>query len=255
MNRISFAAFAAIFVVSSTVALADPRPFTFTTDTYAMGKGNFEYEQWVTWRHHREDEPGYDRIDFRHEFEFGIADNFDLAIYLPSWRYEDTNDNTGASFDSIDIEGIFYFTNPRTDFMGLGLYNEVKVGDDSLGFETKLLVQKDIGRWTLAYNLILETGFEGVFDTDAENEIEGELKHTFGASYALTPTLLVGGEAFIESVYEDWSSYEKTAVYAGPVVSWQGHDHFWITVTALYQLTSESDEPDFRFRMIAGWVF
>lgn len=209
----------------------------------------------MTWRHHKEDDSGYDKVEFRHEFEFGLADNFDFAVYLPSWSYEDSEDQQGAKFGSIDVEGIYYISNPRTDFVGVGLYAEAKIGDEFLGFEGKLLVQKDIGQWVFAYNLVLETSIDGVFNSTVENEVEGEIKHTFGVSYALTPSLLVGGEAFIESAYADWSVYEKTAVYAGPVVSWQGHDHFWVTVTALFQVSSEADEPDFRLRMIAGWVF
>ena len=255
MNRLSLAAFAAVLIASSTIAMADPRPFTFTTDTYAIGKGNFEYEQWVTWRHHKDEEPSYDRVEFRHEFEFGLADNFDLAVYLPSWSYEDSESHKGTQFDSIDVEGIYYISNPRTDFVGLGLYAETHVGENFLGFEGKLLVQKDIGKWVFAYNLVLETNIDGVFDSTVENEVEGEIKHTFGVSYALLPTLLVGGEAFIESAYVDWSVYDKTTTYAGPVISWQGHEHFWITVTALFQVSSEAEEPDFRLRMIAGWVF
>ena len=96
MTRLSLsvaaiAAFAAVVSVAA-VAHADPRPFTFRNDTYAVGKGNWEYEQHVTWRKHKESETRYDRVDFRHEFEFGLADNFDIAFYLPSWYYEDTNE-------------------------------------------------------------------------------------------------------------------------------------------------------------------
>ena len=247
---------AAALAVSSGVCLADPRPFTFSTDTYPMGKGEWEYEQWVTWRHHREDEPGYDRVDFRHEFEFGVADNVDLAIYLPTWRYEDSEERSGPRFDSVDLEGVLYLSNPATDFVGFGLYGEVKVGDDSLGFENKLLVQKDVGDWIFLYNLVLETEIEGILsDAEDENEVEGELKHTFGVSYHLPGTpFFVGGEAVVESVYEDWSHYEGTTVYAGPAISYQG-DPFWVTVTPTYQLTDEDGEADWFIRMIAGWQF
>src|SRR6476646_1777962 len=84
----------------SGVASADPRPFTFTEDTYPEGKGNFEYEQYVSWRH----DSGFDRFSFRHEFEYGVADNFDISIYVASWSYEDSNDRQGTKFDSSSIE-------------------------------------------------------------------------------------------------------------------------------------------------------
>ena len=89
----TFTILAAVLFCSPLTVLASPKPFTFSNNTYPMGKGGFEYEQWATWQKHKENEARYDRIDFRHEFEFGLADNFDLAIYLPSWRYEDTDEH------------------------------------------------------------------------------------------------------------------------------------------------------------------
>src|SRR3954466_6347911 len=114
MKNLHVAALTILFCVSGT-ALADPRPFTFSNDTYPMGKGDWEYEQHVRWSKHKESDTGYDRVDFRHEFEFGLADNFDLAIYLPSWNYEDSKDGSGVHFGSVGVEGIFYFSNPVTD--------------------------------------------------------------------------------------------------------------------------------------------
>ncbi len=58
-------AFAAALVASATVASADPRPFTFSNDTYPMGKGDFEFEHWTTWKHHTDEDAGFNRIDFR----------------------------------------------------------------------------------------------------------------------------------------------------------------------------------------------
>lgn len=255
-KRLGLCAF--LVAVTSAVRLvrADPRPFTFSSDTYSVGKGQFEYEQWVSYQHHKEDDSGFDRVNIRHEIEFGLADNFDLAIYLPSWHYEDSSAGSEARFDSIDVEGVYYLTNPVRDFVGIGLYGEVQFGEGSLGLETKLLVQKDIGNWVFVYNLVLETEIEGIFaDASEENEVEGELAHTFAAAYNLPGTpIFLGGEAVIESIYEDWSHYEGTTVYAGPVLSYQG-DPFWVTLTPVFQLTDQADEPDFQLRMIAGWQF
>lgn len=236
------------------VALADPRPFTFSNDTYPMGKGDWEYEQWVTYRTHKEDETDYQRFDFRHEIEFGVTDSFDLAFYLPTWRYEDSEDLSGTQFGSVDIETIVYLSNPVKDFLGVGLYGEVTIGEESVGFENKLLVQKDIGNWVLLYNLVFETEIEGVFG-DGENEVEGELKHTLGASYAVADGWSLGAEAVVESVYADWSDYEGTTVYAGPAVSFQGNKNLWFTLTPTYQLTDNEGEADFSVRLITGLRF
>src|SRR4051794_18292144 len=115
-------AFAAVLAGFATAASADPRPFTFTTDTYAVGKGNWEFEQWATYGHHKDEDPGFNRIDFREEFEFGVAENVDVAFYLPNWTYEDSKSQDNLRFDSVGGEVLVYFTNPVTDPVGLGLY-------------------------------------------------------------------------------------------------------------------------------------
>ena len=244
-----------VLTVLAPVTSADSRPFTFTYDTYPVGKGQWEYEQWVTYRTSKEGESDYHRIDFRHELEFGITDTFDLHLYLPTWRYEDSTERTGTKFDRVDVAALVYLSNPTTDWLGAGLYFEVGVGEDEVLFEQKLLIQKDVGKWILAYNFIVETEIEGLGDEDEENEIEGELGHTLGVSYALSGDWFVGGEVVVESAFEDWAEYEGTTVYAGPAVSYQGSEWFWVTMTPTYQLTDNEDEADFQVRLIAALQF
>jgi hypothetical protein len=239
------------------IAAADPRPFTFVYDTYAVGQGNFEYEQWVTYSHHTDAEPGFDRVDVRHELEYGVADNFDLSLYFADWRYEDSEERTGMKYDGTAVEGILYLSNPVTDFIGSGLYAEFAIGEHELEFEQKLLLQKNVGDWVFAYNLILETEIEGVGDDEdgGENEIEGVLGHSLGASYAVGRDWRIGAEALVESVYEDWSDHEETSVYAGPNVFWQPTANLWVTLTPLFQLTDEEGVADYNVRLIAGYEF
>src|SRR5205085_773911 len=135
LSRSGIAFAFALALSVQTIAPADPRPFTFSTDTYPVGKGQWEYEQWVTWSTQKESNSGFQRLEFRHEFEFGIADNFDLAFYVPVWRYEDADGLAGTRFGSVGMEGVVYLSNPVTNFVGLGLYGEVQVGEDSLTFE------------------------------------------------------------------------------------------------------------------------
>jgi hypothetical protein len=256
-------ALAALFVISCTAltAHAGYRPFTFSYDTYPMPKGSFEFEQWVTYKTHTNEEPGFSQFDFREEIEYGLADNFRLGVYVPNWRYENSDAHRGMRFDSVGVEGILLVSNPVTDAVGFGLYGEINVGEHEIEFENKLLLQKDIGDWTLAYNFIVETEVEGIGTEDADNEVDGVLGHTFGVSYGFAPSWRVGAEAIVESVYENWSHYEGTTVYAGPNLSYAGgkigstEASWWITVTPVIQLTDEDDEPDYQVRMIAALEF
>jgi hypothetical protein len=239
---------------------ASPRPFTFSYTTYPMAKGDFEYEQWATWQHHTAEDSGFDRLALRHEFEFGLADNFTLGLYLPNWSYEDSAEHAGSHFDSVGAEGILYLMNPVTDPIGLGLYSEINVGEEEIEFEYKLLLQKDVGDWSFVYNLVLETEVEGAFGAEGDNEVEGVLGHTIGINYSASPGFKIGGELVIESEYEDWSDYEGTVVYGGPVISYLGGKigndvDWWITVTPMFQLTNHDDEPDFQLRTILGFEF
>src|SRR5436190_19060106 len=243
--------FVAGLIVFATFAQADPRPFTFNYDTYAVGKGNAEYEQWITSKTRTDEDHSYSRFDFRHEIEYGLADNFDISIYFANWRYENTDSHTGTHYDDSSVELIYYVLNPVEHFIGLGLYNEIAVGDGSLAFEQKILVQKDIGNWTLIYNLVFETELEGVFKKNATVETEGVLGNTFGVSYALpfAPGVRLGAESVIESIYADWIDYQHTTYYSGPNISYTSGRQWWLTLTGLYQLSSIDDEPDYVVRL------
>lgn len=251
---------AVIVAVLSGFAVADPRPFTFNTDTYSMGKGEWEYEQWITFSGEAEDNASAKEFAFRHELEFGVADNVDLAIYFPQWAIAKDDDEWDTEFEGGAFEVIVYLSNPVTDFVGIGLYSEIGIAEDELEFEHKLLVQKDIGKWIFVYNFVIETEIEHVFDTDEESEVEGVLEHTFGATYAIADGWLLGGELIIASEYDDWTDYEGTTAYAGPAISYQGGQigedgGWWVTVTPTIQLTNKDAEPDLVARMLFGISF
>jgi hypothetical protein len=246
---------ALLVLVLAGIAQADPRPFTFTYDTYPEGKGNVEFEQWATWEHRTAEDSKFNSYNFREEVEIGIADNFDLAFYVPNWHHEDSSAGSQTKFDSVGMEAIVYFSNPVTDFIGSGLYGEIDVGDESIEYEVKLLLQKDIGNWTLGYNLVIETEIENAFKGDEDSEVSGELANTFGAAYSLSKNFRAGGEFVVECAYDNWSSLQDTPCFLGPVFSYEAEKHWWVTVTSMFQLSSVDDEPDFQLRMIAGYTF
>jgi len=244
-----------ILTIAATTAWADPRPFTFTYDAYPIGKGSFEYEQWVTFNADKSSDHDFRQLQFAHELEFGITDELELGLYFLRWNYEDSADKSGTEYDGGAVELIYTILNPAKDKWGLALYGEIAVAENEIEFEQKVIVQKDIGKWILAYNLILETEIEGVFDSDEENEVEGVIGHAFGVTTAVARSWFVGGELLVESAFEDWSHHEHTVAYLGPTISYQGGKQWWVTVTPAYQLTDEDEEPDWKIRLIAGWEF
>src|SRR6185295_3713264 len=89
---------ALVVTIAATTAWGDPRPFTFTYDTYPIGKGGLEYEQWMTFNADKASEHDFRQLQFAHEIEYGIADDFDLSFYFLRWNYEDSEQKSGTEY-------------------------------------------------------------------------------------------------------------------------------------------------------------
>ena len=232
-------------------ALAGERPFTFVYEATTMPAGHAEYEQWITFKTHKDADPDFDRIDFRHELEFGVTDRLQVALYLSDWRYQDGDSvGTGAEWRDAAVEIIYNLTDPVTEPFGLALYGELKLGDELVEIEGKLIVQKNIGKWVFAWNGTIEAEWEG---PDLAED-KGKFEQTFGGSYQFSPKFLGGFELLHEIEYEDWSDWGEPVLYLGPNFSYPA-GQWWTTITALTQVTDVDAEPDFQLRLIFGFDF
>jgi len=236
-------------LVAST-AHADERRFTYVYESTVHSPGEVAYEQWVTWKTGRDDRPGFNRLDIRHELEFGIVEDFQLGLYLPDWRIEWDDASSSVRFRDVAVDGILALTNPNERELGSALYGEVKLGDKLFVLEAKLLLQKNIDRVVIAWNGIVEAEWEG----DSLDEKTGVFGQTIGASYEISPRWLVGAELLHEVEYADWSEWGDHFVALGPNISHRS-ERFWITATALLQATDLADQPDLQFRTIIGFDF
>jgi len=234
---------------------ATERRFTFTYETTTTPRGHVELENWVTWKH--SDQHGAndsDLFQFRHELEFGVTDRFQIGLYLFDWRY-DEHDREGhsAEWEHSGVELIYNLSNPTTDFIGSALYLETLVGERSLELEGKLLLQKNFGPISVAYNLVLEAEWEGE-EFGKFDEREGEFSQVFGVSYDINKSFFVGAEVLHEIPIPDWKEAEDSVVWAGPNVSIR-FGRVFATVTALFQLTDVDGEPNAQVRLITGFDF
>lgn len=233
-------------------AFAGARRFTYVYETTTAAPGTFELENSITWETHRDDDRRFDRLAFRHEVEFGITDRLQAAVYVADWSYRDGRsvENPGSVYEGSAVELIYNITNPQTSALGSAVYGELKIGEDLVKLESKILLEKHFGRLVLAYN----AGLEGEWEGDDLQERTGEFEQTLGASYELKPQFLLGGELLHEVDIPEWKNAEPSVVYAGPNVSVR-FGNWWATATAMAQLTGIASEPNVQLRTIVGCSF
>lgn len=224
---------------------AGERPFVYSYEAKPFVPGSIELENWVTWKH----DGDFNRLDFRHELEFGITERFQLGFYLVDWRWQETGDESEAFYHDTAVEGIYNILNPNVDPFGLSLYGEVGIGDDLLEVEGKVLLQKNFGPVSLVYNFIVESEWE----EDGLSEVKGEWGNTLGLGYQVSPRFSFGAELLHEMEIADWKDGEDSALYLGPNVS-VSVGPAWLTVAGLWELT-DTGEADFQMRAITGWHF
>ena len=231
----------------ATATLAGVRHFTFLYEAPTSAPGSVELENTVTWAHGS----NWNEVSIREEFEIGITDRFQLGLYPLDWNHHEDSDKSGFGYDGGAIELIYNLSNPVIDPVGISLYEEISAARQHFELETKLIAQKNFGRWIFDYNATLEAEWE---DLHLEEQ-QGEFQQALGASYEISPRLSVGLEFLHEFVFEDWRDDEKIRnVFIGPNVSYRRNQWF-VTVTALAQATDTEDEPNFQLRTIFGFGF
>ena len=247
--------FYALFsIVCSTHSLyATERHFTFTYEITTTAKGELELENWVTWQIHRgrNGEFNSNEFDFRHEFEYGITDRLQASLYFADWHINEHFDGPDhVQYDDAALELIYRLSNPITDLLGSAAYGEIRGGPDLLELESKVLLQKNFGKWIGAYNATLEARWTG----EHLQQQEGEFSQTAAVSYEINPRFTVGAEALHEIDMPNWNKAEKSILWAGPNASVR-FSHWYVTVTALARLSDNSGEPDLQTRLITGYEF
>ncbi|NOU35471.1 MAG: hypothetical protein HOO88_01655 [Kiritimatiellaceae bacterium] len=231
---------------------AGARSFAYNYETTVMPKGVWEYEQHLNWKTHKHDtDSSFDRLDIRHEIEYGLTDRLQTALYF-DWRYQDGEsvERDRARFRDVAWETIYQLTDPDQEAFGSALYGEVKLGDEIIETEGKLLLQKNIGDWALVWNGSVAAKWE----SKGYDEKKGEVGQTVGASYRLCDRLSLGVEAVHELEIGNWEQAGRNVVYAGPSLSVQALGGYF-TVSQLAQVSDVQDEADYQTRLIAAFLF
>jgi hypothetical protein len=252
VSRKIIVALAGAVLAAGMNAKAGGRTFAYSYETTVMPKGVWEYEQHITWKTHKHDkDSSFDRLDVRHEVEYGLTERLQAALYA-DWRYQDGRsvEQDRARFRDVALEVIYQLTDPEKDAFGSALYGEVKLGDELIETEGKLLLQKNIGRCVLVWNGKAAAEWE----SKDYNEDKGEFGQTAGAAYRITDRVSLGVEAVHELEIDNWDTKGEHVVYVGPTLSVQALGGYF-TVSPLMQVTDVEGDADYQTRMVAAFYF
>lgn len=234
---------------------ANERHFTYTYETATLPAGTIELEPWTTVRMQHEDY--FVGTDHRLEFEVGITDRLQSALYLnlSALAAEEKGVTTSAfAYEGFAWETKWKLMDPVADAVGLGLYFELGVEPDAVSIEAKLLIDKRIGAFNLAFNAVVEPEFSHEKDDTELEELEIEADLALG--YFITDNFSIGleirnhnemakgheeaGMAGMEMAGEEGDlEFEHSVLFAGPVISYAA-DRWWAALTVLPQIAALS---------------
>jgi hypothetical protein len=243
-------------------AHANPRalPFTYSTDT--LPPGEVEFEQTVDMVPLRAPNTStgknvsYLATQFLTEFEIGLRDRLELALYL---TYVPTvNANVISPQDqAIMPEGngakqrIRYTLAPLGAWpVDVGVYGELSENEHELEFEGKILLQRRVGKLRIDANLWAE--YELYFARQADGTIQRDvvINPTLGASYEVSPKFSVGVDSWLRGEYPT-NQYMAPTVrpfalgpeyYVGPAIM-MSFKKIWWTVAAYARVTDIDETP------------
>ncbi len=217
---------------------ADKRSYVWTYEYMTMRKGTFELEYYLTEQQPRIDKGTPNTWKHWVELEYGITNNWDIAVYQ---QFKQSNGESKSTFeydgfkvrtryriaekDKLPIDTLLYFEYIRDDDF-----------DKPNVLEGKLIFAKDIGKFNVAYNQILKQKLESGTRTEHE--------YAMGVNYDIGSNWTIG--------LESKGNYTEGKYYIGPTVAWSAAK-FWTALGVAAGLNEESD--DLQVRMIVGMYF
>ncbi len=244
---------------------ANPRalPFTYTTDTLAPGQ--VEFEQTVDLvplqraELDRRERARTSASQFLTEFEIGVAERLELALYLTFVPTVNPNVISPGT-QAIMPEGNgakqrirYTLADPGEWPVDVGVYGELSESEHEFEFEGKVLLQRRLGKLRVDANLWAE--YELYFARQADGSIQRDvvINPTLGATYEISPKFSVGIDSWLRGEYptnQDMAPATRPFAlgpeyYIGPAIM-MSFGKIWWTVAAYVRVT------DFDHRLVAG---
>ena len=222
-------------------------------------KGTLEFEQRLQFNQGQA-RGTYGLWQARTELEYGVSEDFQIAAYLntshvrANQNYSDGStsgwlvpSSAGTSpysrnrIDGVSLEGIWRFSNPVIDPIGVGLYLEATTGPVKDELESRLLLQSNFldDRLVMAANLQLSTERVKYNAPDIGKESMADL--LLGLSYRVANNWTAGMEYRFHNDFEGYTYNHPTqrAHFIGPNMHY-ATKAWWVTAAWRYQIKGQS---------------
>jgi hypothetical protein len=222
--------------------LSDNRNFVWTYEYLTMEEGAAEVEQYMTFNGLENFESKGSR-ELNIEYEFGMSDGFDFAIY------QNFKQSAGGAFSWDGFKARFRKKLAKENAWWFSplLYVEYKASSGATlhSIETKLILERKFGDFTLALNPYFEYEQEKIKDNlGAETggkEWEFVPKYALGLNYDIARLFSFGFEA----------KGSESGHYIGPALSHGEHD-LWVSFGYLWGVDVAEGKPEQMARLIFG---
>ncbi len=219
-------------------AHADWRGYVWTYEYMTMAQRTKKIEYYFTTEVPQTSTSNVNTMRHWLELEYGLTDRWDIAGYL-QYKQANRKGETDFDYDGFKIRTRYRFGEKDKYLLDPLVYFEYKkddVGSTPDKLESKIILAKDIGKWNVSYNQVL----------DQELESSGRSNHgfAFGTNYQLDPRFKAGIEAK--------GSYTDDKYYVGPTLAW-APGKWWVSSGVVFGLDDRADSV--QTRIIVGFPF
>ena len=238
--------FTSVLLGAASSARANPRQLPFSYPAETLPVDGFEIEQIVDLtpvhtQDARGDERTFSRATLTTEFEYGITERLELALYVQLADDPTVGSDAPLRFDGLKQRLRYRISDPATWPIDVALYGEVAELRYEFEAEAKVILQRRQGPWRFVTNLWAEREFY------YQGRREWVLHPTLGAAYEFGPHFSLGLEGWLVKELADDDEDEAVGSsdkynagplgYLGPTLFAQGKGHGWISIGAYTRLT------------------
>lgn len=229
----------------------------YTADLHPKGKSELEQKLFLQ---HGQSRGQYDNLRIQTEYERGMSDNWQLALYVnsrainayrngvdgetsgpnvdPPQGFDTSKRYRNSTVETVSVESIWRLKNPVTDGYGLALYLEPEIGPHEREMEGKIILQKNFldDRLVVAGNITAQIEREKPPHTSTI-ERATVLDLTAGVSYRFANNWSAGLETRNHNEFEGYGygRQEHSAWFLGPNIHYAARK-WWVTAAWRHQL-------------------